>query len=236
MAGAAVSAAAVRVRGLNKQYSHGWLGRVTRVLDSVDLDLEPGASLALIGGNGAGKTTLLELLAGLRTPTAGSVRVFGLDPTSAEARARLGYLPDEPHLLPELPLREHLRAFANFHRPRPSRARCEELLARVGLHERADTRAGEASKGMKQRLGLALALLSAPDLLLLDEPLNGLDTDGREGLLELLRAERSAGRSIIIATHDPERLTGLVDRTLRLDGGRLVQPTPGATEGWKAAA
>jgi len=164
---------AIEAVGLRQRF-----GRRT-VLGPLDLSLEAGGSLAVMGENGSGKTTLLRLLATAARPAAGELRILGLDAAveRTELRRRIGYLGDAPGHYPALSCRENLEFFAVLHGVERSRARA--ALELVGLGAVAEKRAAELSRGMAQRLGLARAILHAPELLILDEPDAGLDEEGR---------------------------------------------------------
>jgi heme ABC exporter ATP-binding subunit CcmA len=181
------------------------------VLGPLDLVLEAGESLAVLGENGSGKTTLLRLLATATRPSGGELRLFGLDASTerAELRRRIGYLGDVAGHYPALSALENLEFFSDLHGIHRSRAR--GALDAVGLAAAAGKRAAELSRGMAQRLGLARAILHAPELLVLDEPDAGLDEEGREVL-----ARVAAGKTLVMATHDRELAAKLCGRSLDL--------------------
>ena len=201
---------AVEATGLRQRYG----GRT--VLGPLDLELEAGGSLAVLGENGSGKTTLLRLLATAARPAAGGLRLLGLDAATqrTELRRRIGYLGDTPGHYPALTVRENLEFFAVLHGVERSRAAA--ALEQVGLAAVAGRRAAELSRGMAQRLGLARAVLHAPELLVLDEPDAGLDEEGRQVLERL-----AAGRTLVMATHDRELAAKLCRRSLDLGKHRL---------------
>jgi ABC-2 type transport system ATP-binding protein len=204
--------APVRVRALVRRFG----ARVA--VDGVDLDVGAGEIVALVGPNGSGKTTLLKTLAGFLRPTSGDVRVLGLDPWRERARvmerARFAFAP--PLLYDSLTAREHLELLAG-------RRDVDGVLARVGLGTRAGDRVATFSFGMRQRLALALALVPRPELLVLDEPNDGLDPlavlELREMLGHLCREE---GVAILLASHLLVEVEHLVDRLLLLDEGRPI--------------
>ncbi|GAC1659142.1 MAG: hypothetical protein NVS9B1_20660 [Candidatus Dormibacteraceae bacterium] len=196
---------AIEARGLTQRF-----GR-RRVLGPLDLDLEVGQRLAVLGENGSGKTTLLRLLATAARPAAGTLRLLGLDATGSRSvlRSRIGYLGDTAGLYPSLSALENLEFFCDLHDI--GRDRAAAALQRVGLAAAAGQRAVELSRGMAQRLALARAILHGPELLILDEPDAGLDQVGRA-----LLASLAAGRTLVIATHDRELAAALCDRQLDL--------------------
>jgi len=201
------------LKGVRKRY-----GKV-EALRGLDLVLERGEGLALLGPNGAGKTTTLHLLAGLLTPDAGEVRLFGQDPTRPEARRRLGLTPQEAAFPERLRVVEVLAlAAAHYPHPRP----LGEVLETFGLEGLAYRFAGALSGGERRRLALALAFVGGPELVILDEPTTGLDLEARRRVWEAVRAHRARGGSFLLATHHPEEAEALADRILVLHRGRAV--------------
>jgi heme exporter protein A len=190
------------------------------VLRDVHLRVEAGASLALFGPNGAGKSTLLRAVAGLLRPLRGEVRIDGAAACGADAqvRRRVGYVGHRPLVWGGLSARENLVLYARLYGLADGAA--DAALATVGLVARAGDPARELSQGMRQRLGLARALLHGPDLLVLDEPHAALDSGGEELVDEILHA--SAGtRTVVLATHDRERGRALCSSTATLADGAL---------------
>jgi heme exporter protein A len=192
----------IRATGLERRYG------AKRVLRGVDLEVEQGGFTLVTGRNGSGKTTLLRLVAGLAAPTAGTLEVD-------VERGQLGYLGHEPLVYRELTAIENLRLYARLYRVPEPRERIGMLLARFVLWDARNQRAGSYSRGMMQRLALCRALLHEPELLLLDEPYSGLDTEGAE-LLDRELAERRGNATFLVATHDPERLAPLATGGLAL--------------------
>jgi Cu-processing system ATP-binding protein len=205
---------AVIVTGIAKRY-----GKVNAVRD-VSFQLNEGEIVALVGHNGAGKTTIVKLLLGLIRPSEGSVEVLGEDPASGDfaVRQRLGYLPESVAFHMALTGRETLAFYARLKRIDTSSA--PELLERVGLAaEAADRPVRTYSKGMRQRLGLAQALLGQPRVLLLDEPTSGLDPALRRRFYDLLDDLRSSGTTILLSSHALTELEDCADRVLILNEG-----------------
>jgi Cu-processing system ATP-binding protein len=187
-------------------------GTVDAVRD-VSLDLPEGETVALVGHNGAGKTTLMKLMLGLIRPTSGSIRVLGEDPAAGEfaARRHLGYLPENVSFNAALTGRETLAFYARL--KREGRGTVSPLLDRVGLGHAADRRVGTYSKGMRQRLGLAQALLGEPRVLLLDEPTTGMDPALRQSFYEIVEELRRRGATVLLSSH---ALTELEERAGRV--------------------
>ena len=206
--------AAIELDGLERRYGE----RVA--LAGVSVRVEPGQTLAVLGGNGAGKTTLLRVLAGLLRPHGGSARV--LDAELPDERwklpGKIGYLGHEPLLYRELSGRENLRYHARLHGV--AEARVAIVLGQVGMERRADDPVRELSRGMVQRIAVARAVLHEPPLLLLDEPRANLDPAAAE-LLEPLIG-RASGRTRVLVSHDVEGALAEADLVLRLKRGRAV--------------
>lgn len=200
-------------------------GSVHAVRD-VTLDARAGAVTGLVGPNGSGKTTLLLMLASLLAPDAGLLRIGGIDPVAdpAAVRAMVGWMPDALGAWPSLTARETLVMTARLYGidPAEARARAARLLVEVGLQELADRPARVFSRGQKQRLGLARALVHDPRVLLLDEPASGLDPQARIELRTLLRRLAAEGRTVLISSHILSELEEVVDDAVFLVEGRTV--------------
>ena len=209
----AEAAAAVRCTDLVRRYGE------RRALDGISLELGRSERLLVTGGNGAGKTTLLRVLSTVLRPHAGQVEIDGhaLPGQAGRVRGSIGYLGHEPLAYPALTVVENLDLYAALYGC--GRSEVDAALARVGLESRRGDAAGDLSRGLRQRLGLARALLHRPALLLLDEPTTGLDEEGRRRLAELLASHHGAA---VIATHEPDWFAGLAGRELRLAAGRAA--------------
>jgi ABC-2 type transport system ATP-binding protein len=209
--------AAIDATGLTKVYGH------THALDGVDLRVEEGSIFGFLGPNGAGKTTTVRLLTGLAHPTSGSIRILGADAGAATVRSQLGFLPDVPGFYEWMTGRDFLE-FAGriFGMSRADRAnRVDMLLDLAGLTD-VKTKIGGYSRGMKQRLGVAQALINSPRLLVLDEPTSALDPLGRKAILEMLASLR--GRTtVFFSTHILADVERVCDTIAILDRGRLVE-------------
>jgi ABC-2 type transport system ATP-binding protein len=209
---------ALEVRGVTKSY-----GRGREALRGVDLAIEPGAAFGLIGPNGAGKTTLVKALLGVVHVTSGEVRVFGVSPEEPAVRRRIGYLPERLHFPAGVTARGFLRSVARLRSLAAPEPEIERQLGRVGLADDAPRTVSGFSKGMKQRLGLAAALLGAPELLVLDEPTDGVDPLGRADVRRILGEERQRGATILLNSHLLSETERVCDRIGILVGGRLVR-------------
>jgi ABC-2 type transport system ATP-binding protein len=208
----------IEVRGLTKRY-----GPVTAVAD-LAFDVVPGAVTAFVGRNGAGKSTTLRLLLGLERPTAGTARIAGQDYAALDRPLRaVGALLDSGGAHPGRTARDHLRWLAASNRLAAHRV--AEVLDVVGLRDAADRRVRGFSLGMRQRLGVAAALLGDPAVLLLDEPTNGLDPEGIRWLRTTLRGLAADGRTVLVSSHLMGEVARTADRVLVVAAGRLVADT-----------
>ncbi|HAW24382.1 MAG TPA: ABC transporter ATP-binding protein [Pseudomonas sp.] len=205
---------AVEIQGVNQRY-----GSMT-VLHDLSLTLGEGEVLGLFGHNGAGKTTSMKLILGLLTPSEGQVRVLGRAPHDPEVRRQLGYLPENVTFYPQLSGRETLRHFARL--KGASLAQVDELLEQVGLAHAAERRVKTYSKGMRQRVGLAQALIGQPRLLILDEPTSGLDPVSRREFYAILDGLAAEGAAILLASHALTEVEARTDRIVILSQGRLM--------------
>jgi ABC-2 type transport system ATP-binding protein len=217
-------ASAIRTVGLTKQYDD------VTVVDGLDLDIETGEIFGLLGPNGAGKTTTILMLLGLTEPTSGSMEVLGLDPRRypLEVKRRVGYLPDAVGFYDDLTGRENLRFTAKLNQVPDAEVRIQRLLEDVGLSAAADQPSGEYSRGMKQRLGLADALVKDPSILILDEPTTAIDPEGVAEILGLIRALATENNvTVLLSSHLLNQVQAVCDRVAIFVAGKVVaQGTP----------
>ena len=208
----------IQTRDLSKRYKDRW------AVDHLDLRVEQGDIYGFIGQNGAGKSTTLKLLCGLARPTQGEALIFGKPVRDSVARRRVGALIEQPGLYPDLSGRENLRLYATLLGLDSPERQVEEILKTVGLSAKEKKPVRHYSMGMKQRLGVALALLGGPDLLLLDEPINGLDPEGIREMRELLlRLNRERGLTILVSSHILGELSKIATRYGIIQQGRMVE-------------
>lgn len=213
----------IEARGVTKSYA-GWFGRNARpALRGLDLVVNEGSVFGLIGPNGAGKTTFIKILLGIVNPTAGTLSVLGGDPRDPGVRAHLGYLPENLQLPPASTPLQILASVARMKSVAPREATLLALLDRVGLVNDAKRRVGAFSKGMRQRLGLAAALVGEPRLLVLDEPTDGIDPLGRVDVRRMLLEERARGATIFLNSHLLSETERVCDRAAILSSGRIVR-------------
>ncbi len=211
---------AIEVRGLVRRF-----GARTAV-DGLDLELQRGQALGLLGPNGAGKTTTIRILSTLCAPSAGSVRVLGLDPQreAAALRARIGVVPQELALYDALRARENLAFYGRMHGLAGARLerRVDWALELAGLRERAQDLVRTYSGGMKRRLNLVAALLHEPELVFMDEPTVGVDPQSRNHVFEMVERLHAEGLTLVYSTHQLGEVERLCDRIVILDAGRSV--------------
>lgn len=211
--------AALSVEGLHKDYG------AVPALAPLDLEVAEGESVVLVGHNGSGKSTFLGMVAGTLEPTGGRVRVFGNPPDAVPARAVRSWLPDTPVLYDDLSLREHLEYVDRMHGGPGEGDHIEELIDRLGLRGREDDLPSQFSRGLRQKSAIAVAMCRPFELLLVDEPFVGLDSNGRAAFLELLAEAQERGATLVVATHDPEVIERF-DRGLMLVDGEVVHDGP----------
>jgi ABC-2 type transport system ATP-binding protein len=205
----------LRAQGLGRSYD-GYIA-----LGSFTVDIQAGEFVALIGPNGAGKTTFLNLAAGLLDPTTGAVEVAGETPGSRAARQALSFLPDTPVFYEDLSVVEHLEYVSALHGAKDAGPRIEELIERLGLDGWEDALGAELSKGMRQKVSIALALVRPFKVLLADEPLDGLDPPSRDVLFAMLAETQAAGAAIVVSTHRPDVIAA-AGRCVAIRDGRLA--------------
>jgi ABC-2 type transport system ATP-binding protein len=215
--------AILELSDVHKSFRAGFLGYRNRVLKGLDLTVARGEVYGFLGHNGAGKSTTMKLILGLIRADAGSIQVFGSEGATRENRSRIGYLSEEIGLYPHLNAEENLRLVGELCRipRRDLRRRIEDLLGMVGLSDKSHMRVRHYSKGMRQRLGVASAIINDPDLLLLDEPYSGLDPVGRRDLRELLTRLKNEGRTIVLSSHIVPDVEAVCDRVGIMADGRI---------------
>jgi ABC-2 type transport system ATP-binding protein len=219
-----MDAPAIEVHGLRKVYRTSVTrGRIT-ALDGIDLHVNPGELFGLLGPNGAGKTTTVKILLGLTRPTEGTARISGLAVSDPESRRNVGYLP-EGHKIPGyLTARQTLSIFGRMSGLDTAtiKRRTGELLEALRISQWIDVRVKKFSKGMTQRLGLAVALIHSPKVLLLDEPTDGVDPVGRREIRDLLREEAKNGTAVLLNSHLLSEIEMTCDRVAVLRSGKVV--------------
>ncbi len=214
----------VEARGLSKVYTVGFWGRKLRALESLTLAVKGGELFGLVGPNGAGKSTAIKLFLGLIRPTSGTGTIDGHAIGTPDSRRRLGFLPENPALYEFLTAQEYLNlAGALLKLDKATiKKRSAELLELVGLTHAADLGIRKFSKGMVQRLGLAQALVGDPAVVILDEPMSGLDPIGRKDVRDIMFRLRDEGRTVFFSTHILPDVEAICDRVALLSKGKLT--------------
>lgn len=215
----------IEIKDLRKRFRVGLRRKRVDAVVDVSLEVEEGEIFGLIGPNGAGKTTTLKMLTGLMRPDGGTVKLFGQNAQDTSARRRLGYLPENPYFYEHLSARETLRFYGGLFGLSGSalEERIDELLEVVGLTFAADRRLKKFSKGMRQRTGLAQALINDPDLLILDEPQSGLDPIGRKEVRDLILDLKKRGKTLLFASHILPDVEAVCDRVAVIHEGRTIE-------------
>ncbi len=215
----------LEISNLSKTYAKGLVPKRIRALQDLSLTVRPGEVYAFVGPNGAGKTTTIKAILGIISVDHGSIRINGVDHRRKEVRRWVGYLPDQPYFYDQLTVSEYLtfsgRLYGLSHRE--IQTRLTDLIPRVGLAGRESQRLRSLSRGLLQRVGMAQALLHNPLLLILDEPLTGLDPVGRKELRDLILQLKSEGKTIFFSSHILADAEMISDRVGILHRGRLVK-------------
>ncbi len=214
----------VNVQCLKKTFHIGFFRKRVEAVRGVDFQVREGEIFGLLGPNGAGKTTTIKMILRLIYPSSGSVRIFGVGPENRKSMHRVGYMPENPYVYQYLTPIEFLDLcgrLMGMSRQR-RRSRVDEMISRVGLSHAADRPIGKFSKGMMQRVGLAQALLHDPELLVLDEPMSGLDPIGRKEIRDVLLEQRRAGKTLMFTSHILSDVEMLCDRVVILNRGKVT--------------
>jgi ABC-2 type transport system ATP-binding protein len=217
---AAILTGGIRLTGLTKSFGS------VRAVDGIDLTVAPGETVALLGPNGAGKSTTIDMLLGLNAPDAGTVEIFGMTPAQAVKVGAIGAMLQTGLIIRDLTVREVLKMMGSLY---PNPASIDDVLDITGLHDIVDRRTNKLSGGQTQRVRAAIALISNPDLLVLDEPTVAMDVEGRHIFWESIRKIAATGRTVVFATHYLEEADSYADRIVLMARGRIVADGP-ATE------
>ena len=216
--------AAIEIENLSKDYPFGFLHLKKRTsLEGLTMSVENGEVFGFLGPNGAGKSTTIKLLVGLIFPTAGTAHILGKSISDISMHADIGYLPEQPYFYDYLTAAELLDYFARFHdlTAQDRKSRVEQMLKKVGLETAGKIQLRKYSKGMLQRVGLAQAILHDPKVVILDEPMSGLDPVGRREVRDIILELRQAGKTVLFSTHILSDAEMLCDRVGVIVGGKL---------------
>ncbi|OFZ78806.1 MAG: hypothetical protein A2583_09635 [Bdellovibrionales bacterium RIFOXYD1_FULL_53_11] len=214
----------LEVEKVDQHFRCGFLMRRTQVLHAVELRVPAKSIFGFLGPNGAGKTTLITLIAGLRKPSSGVIKVGGHDATGTAARMKTGYLPERPYFHDHLTgegLLKYVGTLSGMSRPKIL-ARIPKVLSLVGLTEARRVELRKYSKGMLQRIGIAQAILHDPEFLVLDEPMSGLDPLGRKEMRELIVGLAAGGRTIFFSSHIITDVEAICDNVAVINKGRMI--------------
>lgn len=229
---------AIEIENLTKDYPFGFLHlKKKRSLEGLTMQVESGEVFGFLGPNGAGKSTTIKLLVGLIFPEAGTARILGKPITDIEMHRNIGYLPEQPYFYDYLTAAELLDYFARFHdlRAADRKERVARMLKKVGLETAGKIQLRKYSKGMLQRVGLAQAILHDPQVVILDEPMSGLDPIGRREVRDIILELKREGRTVMFSTHILSDAEMLCDRVGVIVGGKLRGVgAPGEIVGMKA--
>lgn len=212
----------IKVDNLEKTFRKSLGFSSFKAVDSLSFQVEKGEILGFLGPNGAGKTTTIKCILGLLRPSSGSVLLWNDLPASKNVRARIGYVPENPDYEDIFSPVEFMTMFASMRRMDMRKNQMISILSRVGLEAWADVRISNFSKGMKQRMSLALALQSQPDLLIMDEPTGGLDPAARKEFRDVILEENKRGASIFLSSHLLSEVETICDRAVILANGKIV--------------
>lgn len=215
----------LEVRNLKKSYKRGFIPQVHEVLHGINFSLDAGSITGFLGANGAGKTTTMKCILGLSFPDSGEISFFKGLPLSSEVKSRIGFLPDQPYFYDYLTGEEFLRFYGEISTQVPRKQlkdRIADLLRRVGLYHARHRPLRAYSKGMLQKVGMAQALIHEPELVILDEPLSGLDPDGRFAMNEIIRETAKSGTAIFFSSHLLNDAEKICDKVIILKDGLVA--------------
>jgi len=212
---------ALEIKNLHKSFKSGFLGKKIKVLKGISLDVKKGEIFGYLGPNGAGKTTTLKCILGLLFPDKGTINIFGYGHLSTQSKQKTGFLPENPYFYDYLTASEFLNFYSKlFHKQKTQNP--DALLNLVGLKDNSTTQLRKFSKGMLQRIALAQALLNDPELVLLDEPLGGLDPIGRKEIRDIILDLKQKGKTVFLSSHILQDIEMICDRVAILVNGSLV--------------
>jgi ABC-2 type transport system ATP-binding protein len=218
----------LRIENLHKSFKTGFIPKRKEILKGLSLDVQEGQIFGYLGPNGAGKTTTIKCILGLIFPDAGTIEIFGHPYMSLKAKEKIGFLPENPYFYDYLTAAEFLRFYSDITLvKREDRQRqIDRLLEMVGLQSAADIQLRKFSRGMLQRIGLAQSLISDPSLVLLDEPLGGLDPLGRKEMRDVVVKLKEEGKTVFLSSHILQDIEMICDRVAILVEGQIISQGP----------
>ena len=214
--------AVLKIEDVHKTFKTGFIPKKTKILKGISLTVEEGEIFGYLGPNGAGKTTTLKCILGLLFPEKGKIEIFGFPHLHLEAKERVGFLPENPYFYDYLTASEFLRFYSHLSPEKKKEENIDNLLSLVGLEESAALQLRKYSRGMLQRIGLAQALLHEPSLVLLDEPLGGLDPLGRKELRDIIVGLKEEGKTVFLSSHILQDIEMICDRVAIIVNGQII--------------
>jgi ABC-2 type transport system ATP-binding protein len=218
--------AAIKLRNIARSFKNHFWQKKRLVLKDISLDIKKGEVFGFLGPNGAGKTTTIKIITGLIKPDSGEASIFGDPVNSLAAKRRIGFLPESPYFYEHLTGYEFLKIHALLNDLKTYKPRVNQLLTRVGLNEAKDLHLRKYSRGMLQRIGIAQALIGSPELLILDEPLTGLDPLGRKEIKDIILEEKAKGTTIFFSSHILPDAEAVCDRIGIIIEGEIKEKGP----------
>ena len=215
---------AVRIENLHKSFTLGFIPKTKRILKGISLTVNQGEIFGYLGPNGAGKTTTIKCILGLIFPDQGKVELFGLHHFSLKAKAQIGFLPENPYFYDHLTASEFLYFYSQLFliKKDEREKKIKDLIQVVGLEKAADLQLRKFSRGMLQRIGLAQALLNEPSLVILDEPLGGLDPIGRKEIRDIIVRLKEKGKTVFLSSHILQDIEMICDRVAIIVNGEII--------------
>jgi ABC-2 type transport system ATP-binding protein len=218
----------LRIENLHKSFKTGFIPKTKKILKGISLEVQGGEIFGYLGPNGAGKTTTLKCILGLIFPDKGKIEIFGQDNLSLQAKEKIGFLPENPYFYDHLTASEFLRFYSDLSlvKKEDKKERIDSLLETVGLKHAAGLQLRKFSRGMLQRIGLAQALVNNPSLVLLDEPLGGLDPLGRKEIRDVIVRLREEGKTVFLSSHILQDIEMICDRVAIILDGKVINQGP----------